>query len=311
MPASSPPPRQTDSPWPGCHGVRLVKNSSAEGYGSCLGDPLVEAELIEAPVGRPTGREIWHISADVQLPGGPIHVDQRLSLEDDGSFVLLADGSALRIEPGGRLTLDADRQTMARQLVTTYGLPLLLHRVKALVLHACSAVPPGAQNAVLVCGSSGAGKSTLLVALIAAGWRAVSEDLCVVDTRGKLPVVWPGPPWIRRDGDGPKDSRPRFQTAEKTAWDIAPWQVDRPVVVGRVVFLEHAGGTSIMREHVDRAAGVASLARMTAWLSEPSLRAAATFGPSVELAGAAPAMRLRLPVSADWTTDAEEILRED
>jgi ABC-type cobalamin/Fe3+-siderophores transport system ATPase subunit len=213
------------------------------------------------------------------------------------------------VEPGGRLTLDTDRESMARQLVTTYGLPLLIHSTKALVLHACSAVPPNHSDAVLVCGSSGTGKSTLLVALIAAGWQAVSEDLCVVDTHEARPRVWPGPPWVRRDGEGPDQSRPRFHTAEKTAWDIAPWQVTEPVPIGRVVFLEPPGGDSITRFPVDRAASVASLARMTAWLSESSLRAAATFAPSVELAGAAQAQRLRFPVSDDWTTKAEEVLR--
>lgn len=289
--------------------MRLGTNALAEGYGSCLGDPLVEAELNEGSVGPRTGREIWRVSADVQLPDGPLHLDQRLTIEDDDSYVLVADDARLRVETAGRLTLDTDRESMARQLVTTYGLPLLLHRVKTIVLHACSAIPPNEHDAVVVCGSSGTGKSTLLLALIAAGWKAVSEDLCVIDTRGEEPVVWPGPPWLRRAGGGPAGSRPRFQTAEKTAWDIEPWQVDRPVVVGSLVFLEPPAGDSVMRTPIDRAEAVASLALRTAWLGERSLRAAATFSPSVTLAGAAYATRLRFPLSEGWASEAEGVLR--
>jgi hypothetical protein len=289
--------------------VRLRPSDLAEGYGSCLGPPLVDAELRNGTFATPTGSEIWRLSAEVQLPAGPVRVDQRLTLEEDGSFVLVADDSSLRVDPGGLLTLSTTRESMARQLVTTYGIPLLLHGRRTLVLHACGAIPPNGGGAVVVCGPSGTGKSTLLVALIAAGWRAVSEDLCVIDTRGREPTVWPGPPWIRRDGDGPDGSYARFRTAEKTAWDIAPWQIDRPARVQWVVFMDHAGGEEIRREDVDRPACVSLLARLTAWLGEPSLRAASTFAPSVELAGAAKATRVRFPLSDDWTSGAERALR--
>ncbi|HYZ93325.1 MAG TPA: hypothetical protein VFA34_13200 [Actinomycetota bacterium] len=281
----------------------------AEGYGRSAGTPVLEAELVNATVGAPEGRELWHLAADVELPRGPVRVEQRLTLEADGSYVLVADDSSLRVDPGGTLTLQAPRESMSRQLVTTYGVPLLLHGRKTLVLHACGAIPPDGDGAVIVCGPSGAGKSTLLVALIAAGWRAISEDLCVVDSREPSPVVWPGPPWIRRDGDGPEGSYARFRTAEKTAWDIAPWQVDRAAPIQQLVFMEHAAGDTIKTEDVDRADSVSHLARLTAWLGESSLRAAATFAPCVQLAGSAMATRVRFPVSDDWTTGAEKTLR--
>ena len=82
----------------------------------------------------------------------------------------------------------------------------------------------------MICATSGTGKSSLLVGLMAAGWQPVSEDICVVDLRNGF-RVWPGPPWVRRAGEGPPGAGVRFRTREKTAWDIGPWQVDRPVPV--------------------------------------------------------------------------------
>ncbi len=311
MPDSSPvPTAPTDDPWPGCHGVRLRPPSAGHGYGVIRGFPFADAELVEGRAGPPGKRELWHLTGRVQLPAGPVAYDQRLTQHGDGSWTLHTQGGGLLVDPvAGRLTIEAETESLARQLVTTYGLPLLLSRHPTLVLHACAAVPPDGDRAVVVCAASGTGKSTLLVRLIEAGWQAVTEDVSIVDLREDNLVIWPGPPWVRREGNGPPRSRPRFTTADKTAWDIAPWQVDRAVGIARIVFMEPAGGSSIEWQVLDRPRAIADLARFSIWLGDPATRAAATFSPTVAIAGAVPAARLRLPVTAGWAEQAEAKLR--
>ncbi len=289
--------------------MRLRPPELAEGYGTAQGEPLLEAALIHGPVGEAGSRELWHLAGELTLAGERVTYDQRLTRHDDGSYRLHAQGAGLRVDPHeARLTLEADRESLARQLVTTYGVPLLLLGCPALTLHACAAVPPGDDRAVVVCGTSGTGKSTLTVGLLAAGWTAVSEDLCVVDVRGDQPVVWPGPPWVRRDGEGPPGSNPRFQTADKVAWDIAPWQIDGSTPIRQIVFMDRAGGDEVEWESIDLADAIPRLARLTSWLGDPAERANETFSSCVKVAGAAPSARLRLPVGDDWVERAEATL---
>jgi hypothetical protein len=300
---------RADEAWPGCHGVRLRPDSLAGGYGTARGDPILEAELTQGSVGEAGSQELWHLAGELTLAGERVTYDQRLTRHDDGSYRLHAQGAGLKIDPHeARLTLDADQESLARQLVTTYGIPLLLLGRPALTLHACAAVPPNDDGAVVVCGTSGTGKSTLTVGLLAAGWTTVTEDLCVVDLRNDAPTVWPGPPWVRRDGEGPVDSEPRFKTADKVAWDIAPWQIDRPAPIQQIVFMERAGGDSVIWESIDRADAIPRLARLTSWLGDPAERANETFASCVKVAGAAPSARLRLPVGDDWVAHAEAAL---
>jgi hypothetical protein len=269
---------------------------------------LREATLEEGHVGPPGGHEVWRLAGQMPLPGGPLAFDQRLSRYEDGVFALHAEEAALRVDAvAGVLTVEAPTESWSRQLVTTYGIPLLLREAPAVVLHACAVVAPNGDDADVICAASGTGKSTLLVALIGAGWRAVSEDISVVDLRGPAPSVWPGPPWVRREVEGPAGSAVRFRTADKTAWDIGPWQVDGPVPVRRVVFMEPAGTPAVWKR-LDRGTAVGRLATSTVWLEDPPRRAAATFDRCVGLAGGVAAAELRVPVSDDWVEHAAAAL---
>ncbi|MGH2759726.1 MAG: hypothetical protein ACRDKJ_09185 [Actinomycetota bacterium] len=305
-------PERPDPKWSGCHGVRLGPQALAEGYGRAVGEPLVDAELTHGPVGEAGRHELWHLAGELTVAGERVSYDQRLTRHDDGSYRLHAQGAGLQIDPReNHLILETDRESLARQLVTTYGIPLLLLGHPALTLHACAAIPPGEEAAIVVCGTSGTGKSTLTVGLLTAGWTAVSEDLSVIDLRHDSPTVWPGPPWVRRDGEGPPGSVPRFTTADKTAWDIAPWQVARSTPIQRIVFMDRASGDSVAWEPLDRADVIPRLVRLTSWLGDPSERANETFTACVRVAGAAPAARLRLPVGDDWVERAEAALLGD
>jgi hypothetical protein len=290
--------------------VRLAPDGLTGGFGASQGIPLTEVTLEVGRVDETEGVELWHLRGELPLPDGPVAYDQRLALTTDGRYLLRTAEAALVVDrSAGRMKIDAPEESLTLQLVTTYGLPILLSFEPVLVLHACAAIPPGGERAVLVCGASGTGKSSLLAGMLEAGWRAASEDVCTVDLRGPHPVVWPGPPWLRLAGTGPPGSTARFTTPDKTAWDIAPWRVDEPAPVGRIVFLEPAGGADVLVHDLDRGESIHGLARSTVWLVEPERRASQTFGRCVTVAGAVSCATLRMPVAADWVGRAVAVLR--
>jgi hypothetical protein len=247
----------------------------------------------------------------VMVAGRPWAYDQALVRTDDGALELRTDTASLRVEvAAGRITVDAPSNGLGLQLVTTYGLPLMLERPDVLVLHASCGVPPGGDGAVVVCARSGTGKSTLLLGLLDAGWQAVAEDVCAIDLREDRPRVWPGPPWLRRAGRGPAGSRSLYELPDKNAWDISATQVEGPVPVATVVFLDPAGGEEIRWTPVDRGSAIAGLTASAIWLSEPEQRAQRTFPGTAVVASRVPAARLRLPVSEDWAERAEAMIRD-
>lgn len=269
------------------------------------GEPLLDVELAHGPVEESPGRELWRLRGQVGVGGREVVYDQRLVVRPDGRLeVRTADAAVLVDADRRRIVVDARTESLARQLVTTYALPLLLHAVDVPLLHACAVVAPGSDRATVIAGPSGAGKSSLLVALIDAGWRAVTEDVGAVDPRGTAPAVWPGPPWVRRDTAGPHDAGARFVTPDKTAWDIAPHQVDSLTPIGRVVFLQPAGGDAAQLRTVEPSDAIAMHMRTLLWLGEPSERVGATWGGAVRLANACETVVARFPRSADWLDGA-------
>jgi hypothetical protein len=297
-------------PWPGCHGVRLRPHWLATDYGAAVGIPLADAELVRGPVGPSGVAELWRIEELLDLPGGARPVDQILQRRADGAYVLVASGTpTLSVDPArNRITVEHDDEGVVAQLVATLAVPLVLEGGPALVLHASTCAFGG--EAVLVCATSGSGKSSLLVGLLEAGWQAVSEDMCAVDVRPQAPAVWPGPPWVRRahDDPGPPGAARRFRTPDKNAWDVSPWQVDEPLPIGRIVFLERAGGDEVVYEPLSATDALMQIARHAVWLREPEDRAAGTFPGCATLVRRVPAMRLRLPVSSSWLERAAALL---
>ena len=106
-------------------------------------------------------------------------------------------GPAVAFDPStGEIVTGPGTESLILQLVTSFGLPLVLNAEPALVVHASACVNDG--EAVVFCGPSGSGKSSALVRLLDAGWRGLTEDVCCFDMRGRQPMAWPGPPWVRR-----------------------------------------------------------------------------------------------------------------
>jgi hypothetical protein len=292
--------------WVGCCGVRLGPRGRHDAFGQSRGSPIIDVALEHGSVDVDPGREIWRLSGEIAIADEIRAYDQRLSSVDGGAYLLEAgDARVLIRPPERRVVVQAANDSMALQLVTTMAVPILLEREAVLVLHACAAVAPDGTGAKVVCGRAGTGKSSLLLGLIDAGWRAVSEDVCVVDLRGPRPVVWPGPPWLRRAGTGPAaSSAARFETPDKTAWDIAPLQTVDAVPVGEILFLESAGGAGTERELLAPAEVIRRLIRSTIWLSDPDRRAASTFHRAARLSKAIPCSRIRFAVADDWIRSA-------
>jgi hypothetical protein len=266
--------------------------------------------VVRGSVPRTGGDRIWRLAGEVSLPDGPRAYDQELVRTGDSTFELRTEHSALGVDAAaGVLIVDAPTESLVSQLVATYGLPLLLEDAPAVVLHACAAVPPDRDSAVVVCARSGTGKSTLIRGFLEAGWRAVTEDVCAIDLRSTRPVVWPGPPWLRRAGEGPRGSSHLYDLPDKSVWDISSSLTDLPMPVGHLVFLEPAGGHAVEWHPISGGSAMADLAAATIRLSNPTRRAELMFGATARVARSAPSARLRLPVSADWFAVAEATIR--
>jgi hypothetical protein len=288
--------------------VRLSPEAAARDFGASIGEPLRDATLRFAEVRPPGSRTLWRMRTTVETRNGSHPIDQRLTTHGDAVLTLHTLDGALELDASaGTITCDAPTESLRSQLVTTFGLPLLVQSGPVVILHACAAIPPDGGGAVVVCSSSGGGKSTLLVGLVSSGWYAMSEDICVVDLRSHEPLVWPGPPWVRTAGAVP-GARARFVAGDKTAWDIADRRTQRAQALRRIVFMDPPGGDVPVIRDLETSDAIPRAAAHVMWLGDPAERARATFAATVRLAGRVPSAALRVPRSSDWTAAVERLL---
>lgn len=294
--------------WPGCHGVRLA--GEANGLGTAAGKPLADATLRFDQVDAVGGTELWRQHSEAELDGSVIHVDRVLHRSARGTFILTGNrGPAIQVDQSSAtITVDDGDRAAQLQLLVTFALPLILHTTGALVLHASACTRDG--HTVVVCGQPGAGKSSLVVGLLDAGWTAVSEDLCAIDLRGDVPVVWPGPPWVRIGlaQPGPVGSQPVFDAVHKTGWDIGLAQTREPTAVTQLVLLEPPGGDAPSFEPVPGPTAIREFAHHAVWLGDAAERGPRLFGPTAELTAKVPTSRLRLPRSDSWLAGVPGLL---
>ncbi len=296
--------------WPGCHGVRLA--TPLAGFGTVGGDPIADAALRVGAV-RPAGpAPIWTQRGEAVVDGRRVDVDRSMYRLSDGTYLLTGNrGPAIAVDRARAVVTIADGEHPAHlqlQLLAAFAVPLILHGTPTLVVHG-SACTRGDQT-VVVCGDSGSGKSSTLVALVDAGWEALTEDVCAIDFRADRPVVWPGPPWVRvaRGQPGPRGSAVSFEAGDKTGWDLAMRQATRAQPLTHVVLLDEPGGEVAARESLPRADAIAALARHAVWLADPDDRAARLFGLTAHLAGRVPVFRVRLPRRESWVDEIPQVL---
>ena len=284
--------------WTGCHGVRLAGAGAAR-FGVSRGQPLADLEIRIGQPSEPGPAEMW----SQLLPNGDL---QRLTVRPDGDVVLeLGTDHRVALSPSARVVMAAEPfDWVEAQLVASFILPFVVGTYTTLVLHAAAASRPGESTAVVLAGPGGAGKSSSLVGLAEAGWTPLSEDVCVVDLSGPAPVVWPGPPWIRRrHGEpGPGRATVLFETSEKTAWDVGRFR-DAPAPVpleGLFLFDPPEPGVQPTRIALEPGRAIGALAPHAVWLGDSREAARRLFGPVADLATRVPVSVLRLPVSDDW-----------
>lgn len=298
----------TAAGWPGCHGVQLSRCPIDVGGSS--GAPLAAASVELGPAGPASGERLWRVELEVEVEGVPVRAEQELWRRAEGTFhVQSSRGGALTVDAAtSTIVLDGSEEAVVAQLLTTYGLPLLLQERGALVLHAAAFAVDG--EALLVAGASGRGKSSLLVAAVDTGFLAVSEDLCVLDLRGEVPLVWPGPPWVRRrrGEPGPRDATVRFETRDKTAWDLTGRQIRGPIPLAGFVGLEQPQGTAPRLQALARPDAIRRLAADIVWLGHPDDRAAASFAGVARVSGVVAASTLQLPLGPSWLDQAPRLL---
>jgi hypothetical protein len=195
-----------------------------------------------------------------------------------------------------------------RQLVASFGVPMLLHGHDVLLVHGSACARDG--EAIVVCADSGSGKSSMLVRLVDDGWRSLSEDLCTIDLREpQRPRVWPGPPWVRvaHGEPGPRGASVAFESADKTAWDLTGAHARGPVDLARVVLLEPPGGDEPTIDAMAHADALGALARHAVWLQDADERGRRLFEPVAKVAATVPAVRVRLPRRDGWRDAVPEL----
>lgn len=270
---------------------------SAGRLGESRGEPLADLEIRLGRPPAPGPAEMWR----QVLPNGDV---QRMTVRPDGETVLeLGADRRVALSPSARLVTVAEPfGWIETQLVASFILPFLVGGPRTLVLHAAAASLSG--RAVLIAGPGGTGKSSSLVGLVDAGWTPLSEDVCVVDLSGAEPLVWPGPPWVRRrHGElGPRGAKPLFETSEKAAWDLGPFRnAPEPAPVAELVLLEPpAEGATPMRKALRRGDAIGALAPHSVWLGDARDTGRRLFGPVAEAVARVPVSVLQLPVAENW-----------
>src|SRR5581483_11669837 len=125
--------------------------------------------------------ELWHIHDELETADGKREIDRWLCRHPSGELIVHAStGPAVAVDrEKNAITIEEGEAHVTLQLLTSFAIPMLLNGSDVLVLHASACVVDG--GAMLICGPSGSGKSSTLVALVAAGYEALSEDVCVID----------------------------------------------------------------------------------------------------------------------------------
>lgn len=158
--------------------------------------------------------------------------DDRFHLDaPDVACYDVAGGRTITIEPAPGAT-----GAEVARILGMAPLAALLFQRGCLAFHAAACIPPlldqerrpgdEAQGAILLAGCSGAGKSTLLAALVQRGWRALADELAIVDldAHGR-PIVFPHPSPIQLW----PDAQAALRWAETPAGRLEPAREPQPL----------------------------------------------------------------------------------
>jgi hypothetical protein len=117
---------------------------------------------------------------------------------DDVVRVVIPGVATYLVEGGRRIVIETDLPTTApgiRVFLLGTVLAVISFQRSRLPLHASVLDVDG--RALVLAGDSGAGKSTMAAALVARGFRILSDDLCLLDTGPSGPMIQPAYPRLR------------------------------------------------------------------------------------------------------------------
>jgi hypothetical protein len=184
----------------------------------------------------------------------PAPQEDYLFWQEVGTF-LIRGGRDIIVDPSPGLD-----EKMLRLFVLGPVLAILLHQRGHLLLHA-SAVAV-ADGAVLFLGDTGWGKSTMAAALYARGHSLVTDDVAVLGTDERCPMLFPGFPQLKlwpealvSLGDDP-DNLPRCNPHfEKRARPVARRFVPNPIPIKRIYVLDKGNTPEILPLRPQKALG--------------------------------------------------------
>ena len=273
-------------------------------------------ELASSVERSPEATLVWQLAEPPGF-GFPAITSQTWEEPEDCIWVGNTLNLSLRIDHRRRLVSVAAKDgnlQVTLEALASIALPLVAQQSGSLVLHGAAACIDG--SATLLCGEGGCGKSSLLMGLAHAGWLALSEDQCVVDIApdGRH-RVWPGPRWARLKHGSLRpplveETAPRFEAADKVAWDLGERVARAPAVPSRVVLLEPPGGNEPVWEPLPERDAIGALASHATWFRRPDDFAAAVLPQVVKLGMSVPAFRMRVPWRPDWLEHAVALLEE-
>ena len=231
----------------------------------------------------------------------PVLSHPHLSIGTDGTVLLRLDGiGRVLIRPDGEIRLDlmegARRADVEAALVSiTAG--VVLHQRGSLPLHASCVLIDGA--AVAITAPSGTGKSTLAAALVAAGHRLLTDDICVIRfAEDGTAMALPGVNRLRlyedsaeAVGQGSKPAPGADAGGDKRGRD-SPMTDHRPQPLAAILRLERGATASLTR-----LTGLSAINPMQDIIYRAPLgvrlgRGPALFRELTKLAGKAPIYRL-------------------
>lgn len=246
-------------------------------YGLTLRVPFRCDSLVEAETNAAADVEVVEGRVPRQL-SSPIFRDRYYDVIPDRLLFRGAPRSArFLVERGATITFERDdgcQEDLFRYYLQHHALAAALRHRGLLVLHASSAV--NSETTVGLTGASGAGKSTTMAALIAGGWRMLSDEIVALrlNDQGSLEVL-PGAIHVHLHEDAAATlpyktaGLPRHQWHRgKIAVPLTGTRCNAPAVLNKLVHLETTR-TSAMR--TERITGHQKLRRLIASIYGPSV----------------------------------------
>jgi hypothetical protein len=302
----------------GCHGIAVTPNSLGLELGWLTQHPplAVSVELVDAVDRAPDAELVWQLEEPPGF-GFPAITSQTWQESPESIWVGNTLNLSLRVDLRRNVVSVAAKDgnlQVVLEALASIALPLVAQSNGSLVLHASAASKDG--SAAMLCARGGSGKSSLLMGLVAAGWDAVSEDQCVIDLDPAGDHrIWPGPSWVRLKHGSPapalvRGRTPRFEAADKIAWDLDAHVAHSPAALDRIVLLDPPGGDELVWEPLAESEVIGALLKQATWLQREDAYAQAVLPHLVKLGMSVPGFRMRIPRRPDWLEHGVALLTE-